>query len=615
MTSSRAPRSRLTLALSFATVALVAAGVAAVSVRPSATAAAGIARPTVATPQPAVASTPVAPSPTPSVTTAPPTPGPSSAPASDAVQVSTTTPIGTSVPAEFLGLSVEAQSVADGTFSAKTAGLVDLLKGLHPGFLRVGASTGDSAPLTSQALAQLTQLSAAADLPIVLQLPFRPDNVAAATTEAITAARDLGQGLEAFEIGNEPDSYAVKGIRRAPWTYASLVRERDAFRASLARAGLRVPLWGPDDSGSGWLATTVAEHERPYVVITQHFYPLSNCRPPTPTVRLLLSDDILAKEQSEAALLAQASRAARLPVVVDETNSVSCYGGLDGVSNTAASALWALDYGLVMARAGVGALAFHVPLSGCAGYSPLCLVGSGATRHWIAAPEYPGLATLSSLEGDRFTTTSLTSVHHHLRTYSLISPANRAVLVALDLDPSNRGTAKLLWQHSAATAAITQAQFGTADYASLETTPITTGTTAPPVTPVGALVKPDAAAGAGNGGRVQRAVTAPPRNHNVRHCHRSNEPTRTSRGNSAAEARVLQVDRRQRLDLSLGQRDSDPVVQALHGGNRNDHVVFSPEMPLLQQHVCDLAALPRDDQPLHPADLAVGCMHGLPPAY
>ena len=419
--------------------------------------------------------TPVA-SPSSIDTTPPTTPAPAPP---DAFQVSGATLTGASVPPGFVALSVEAQSIADGSFSAKTPGLVDLLRGLHPGFLRIGANTGDSDPLNREALASLAQLSAAVPVPIVLQLPFRRDRATPAVAEAVAAARDLGRRLVALEIGNEPDAYGLRGIRPQPWTYDAFVRQRDGYRLALAKAGLTTPLWGPDDSGSQWLGTTVAEHERPYAVITQHFYPLSRCRPPTPTIRALLSDTVLAKEQSEAALLGNASRFAKLPVVVGETNSVSCYGGLKGVSNTAASALWALDYGLVMARAGVSALAFHVPLSGCAGYSPLCLVGSGASRHWVATPEYDGLATLSSLTGDRFLSASMTSVHHHLRTHALESATGGLVLVVLDLDPAGRGTARLSWQHSAAAAAIMQTTFGSPDYASTVTSPMTTSTTAP----------------------------------------------------------------------------------------------------------------------------------------
>ena len=151
-----------------------------------------------------------------------------------------------------------------------------------------------------------------------------------AIREALTAVRYLGPRLMALEIGNEPDAYGITGVRRRSWNYTAFSRERDHYRTALAAAGLRTPLWGPSDSGTGWLGVTVADREDPYAVITQHFYPLSRCRPPTPTVRALLSDATLAEERSEAALLALAASRARRPLVMDETNSVSCYGGQPG---------------------------------------------------------------------------------------------------------------------------------------------------------------------------------------------------------------------------------------------------------------------------------------------
>ena len=81
-----------------------------------------------------------------------------------------------------------------------------------------------------------------------------------------------------------------------------------------------------------------------------------------------------------------------------------------------------------MAQAGVRALAFHVPLSGCLGYSPICLTGVGAARRWSPAPEYAGLVALSTLEGDQFVRASLRSLHHHLRTYALAAPSGSARL-------------------------------------------------------------------------------------------------------------------------------------------------------------------------------------------
>jgi hypothetical protein len=61
-----------------------------------------------------------------------------------------------------------------------------------------------------------------------------------------------------------------------------------------------------------------------------------------------------------------------IPLRIDEANSVSC-GGVQGVSNTFGSALWATGYlGQAMAAGAAGINLHGHPLS-CTGYSPLCL--------------------------------------------------------------------------------------------------------------------------------------------------------------------------------------------------------------------------------------------------
>jgi hypothetical protein len=66
-----------------------------------------------------------------------------------------------------------------------------------------------------------------------------------------------------------------------------------------------------------------------------------------------------------------------LPLLIDETGSISCHGQ-PGVSNSFASALWALDWAIQAMRAGVTGLDFHDLVTEPGAYSPLVFAPGAA---------------------------------------------------------------------------------------------------------------------------------------------------------------------------------------------------------------------------------------------
>jgi hypothetical protein len=118
-------------------------------------------------------------------------------------------------------------------------------------------------------------------------------------------------------------------------------------------------------------------------------------------VELLLSKDTNTAQQNGATPNLTASKALALPMRIDETNS-AFGGGIDGVSNKHASALWALDYSLQMARLGVSGINFHGGLGVCNVpiwngkwqlYTPMCAANPAdeAAQVYQAMPIYYGL--------------------------------------------------------------------------------------------------------------------------------------------------------------------------------------------------------------------------------
>jgi hypothetical protein len=96
-------------------------------------------------------------------------------------------------------------------------------------------------------------------------------------------------------------------------------------------------------------------------IATVHKYALG-CFPTPATIAELFSDDHTRDFAASLRTAVGAAHAHRVPVRLDETNTVSC-GGQAGVSNTFASALWSLDELFELARAGVDGVNVHTSQS------------------------------------------------------------------------------------------------------------------------------------------------------------------------------------------------------------------------------------------------------------
>src|SRR4029077_4853036 len=117
------------------------------------------------------------------------------------------------------------------------------------------------------------------------------------------------------------------------------------YRSAIEALTPGIPLAGPDTSGSSafesWGLGEVIT-QRP-ATLTGHHYAMRCNQQPAPTIARLLSP--ATRQLEEASLLRYGSIAPPRDTAVrlDETNNISC-GGLAGISNTFASALWAVGY-------------------------------------------------------------------------------------------------------------------------------------------------------------------------------------------------------------------------------------------------------------------------------
>jgi len=344
---------------------------------------------------------------------------------------------GHSLPAGFVGLAMEDWTLTKNQFAHTN--LRRYLLTLGPrGLLRIGGNSldrsfwtsrherpprwahGTATPASLRALAAVLRGTSWRVILGVNLLHFDP---ARAADEARSAARILGARLAAIEIGNEPDRYGI--------SEASYLREFRRYARALRAAVPGVGLAGPDASSSGrrWLATFARQQARAreITLLTSHNYPESACGGRRPTIAELLSVRAERSERAAADATVAAGRSDRVPATIDETNSAVCWGA-PGTSDVFASALWSLDYTLLLAHAGLTSVEFQGRIAGCAPYSPLCTGRHGAAL--FARPDFYGLLAVQQLTPGAFL--QLTDPDAgKLRAYAL-EAASGAMSVVLD---------------------------------------------------------------------------------------------------------------------------------------------------------------------------------------
>ena len=228
---------------------------------------------------------------------------------------------------------------------------------------------------------QLHCLLSATREPLAVGLNARIGQLSWAEAMVAGAQQAATAGLQ-FSIGNEPDLYYLPN-------YLSLAKPQPGEEGKevglylqlagyLRKALGSMPLIGPELANPAhWQASLpgvlAALHPQ---IVGVHSYPLSVCRSEREaTIHGLLAPRIGNAPRRLAWVVADA-RAAGAPAVISEANSVSC-GGKAGVSDSSASAVWALRFVLAAVETGFAEVSFH--LSGNP-YDPFYLRGAEVVR-------------------------------------------------------------------------------------------------------------------------------------------------------------------------------------------------------------------------------------------
>jgi hypothetical protein len=365
---------------------------------------------------------------------------------------------GPTVPADFLGLSFEVSNLRQIAGYGGGGNLVALLRSLGAGVLRFGGVSADtrvawqdpqtprpgwaSSVIQAGDLRELAKLAQLSGWRVLLTIGFGHFEPQAAAREAAAAKAELGESLEGIELGNEPNSYALHGLRSEPWTFVQYDEQVAIYRNAIEAAAPGIPLVGPDSSGSSayenWgLGEAVDQHP---ALLTGHHYPLGCEERPAPTIARLISAPIRKLEKMSLRRYVAIARQGEIPFRMDETNSVSC-GGVAGVSDTFASALWATGYLAQAMNMGVAGINMHGNPGNCTGYSPLCAPTPQAAAEGIltAQPEWYALLIARALVGERPLETTTSSTGAPNVTASTFLAADGALrFVLVDYDPPGK---------------------------------------------------------------------------------------------------------------------------------------------------------------------------------
>ena len=368
---------------------------------------------------------------------------------------------GRRVPRQFLGLSFEAAALGQLAQYADRGDLVGLLRSLGPGMLRFGGITADQnvawtdastpRPAWASSVIGPAQMRAIGVLArrsgwrVLLTLGVAHYEPTAAAREVAAAHSALGPNLAAVEIGNEPNAYGSHGLRESPWIAQGYEEEVSSYREAIAALTPGVPIAGPDVSGSGVFAEWGGEEalSQGPALLTGHHYPLGCAQTPAPSIEALLSGATRGREARSLATYLSVASPTGISLRIDETNTVSC-GGVTGVSDTFASALWATAYITQAMAAGVAGINLQGNPTNCAGYTPLCAPDPKALveGRLRARPEWYALLLTRSLVGDRPLPTTISAAGSPNLVVASFSESDHSLKVVL-VDDEPQGTSPL----------------------------------------------------------------------------------------------------------------------------------------------------------------------------
>lgn len=370
----------------------------------------------------------------------------------------------------FTGLSIEYPALHE--YAGRNPSNVNpvfeqLIQGLAPGsapVLRIGGDTADQTwwpvagmlrppgvtyALTKNWVAVARKLAQVTGAQYTFDINLAADNPLLAAVEGRELVAGVGRKyVSALEIGNEPDLYTVFGwytnhagkpvkARGGGYSMQSYASQLATWRAVLPS----VPLVGPALATESWVPSfsTLKAADPQLAGFTLHDYPLRSCGPlPTdvnyPAIPNLLADSSSAGVAQSLLPAVEAAQALGLPLRLDELNTASCEG-MAGVSNSFASALWALDTFFNLAAVGVEGVNIHT-LPGSA-YAPFSFTLKHGQWSGTVNPIYYGMLMFAQSFPAGARLLSVSAPQGPLKVWATQDTTGRIRVVLINKDPSN----------------------------------------------------------------------------------------------------------------------------------------------------------------------------------
>ena len=294
---------------------------------------------------------------------------------------------------DFIGLSFEIEKVlpdANGRyfFSSTNKPLVALFKTLGIKSLRVGGNTADRPTIKLPAQADIDSLfdfARAADASVIYTLRLRQGDPQQSAQTARYIVEHYRPDLSCFAIGNEPNVFAKEyPTYRDEWKkYVDLITSHEVAPDAKFCGPSATP------GKTAWARDFIRDfgHSGRIAFVSQHDYPGgagNKVQDPAMARDQMLSPAWVRKYERFYDAFAAPALSNGLPYRVEEANNFFNGGAFD-VSDTFASALWALDYLHWWAAHGAGGINFHTGDQVAAGER---MSGCRYATFWTSAQGY-----------------------------------------------------------------------------------------------------------------------------------------------------------------------------------------------------------------------------------
>ncbi len=283
------------------------------------------------------------------------------------------------IPPSLIGMNIELTNLCAilSMDAAHPATFEQLFTNFGPGTLHIGGHSTDESiwqpeatpvcqkhPIVTQSLVQsLFAFARRIHWTVIWGLNYLINQPQTDADEAAYVSSVGGSSLLGFTMGNEPENFLKHGFRPAGWGYSNFVASWNADRNAILASVPTAHFFGPEACcQSGWLPAFLQDERTSGMLsaASHHYYYYSGNSAGAAhiTVETLLSQQGMNQFVLQASSWVAAADEYKLPVDITEINSIT-NGGIRGVSDTFASALWVSNILFQSATLGIHQIDFQ----------------------------------------------------------------------------------------------------------------------------------------------------------------------------------------------------------------------------------------------------------------